>query len=144
MHVTFGVCGIRPAERGWCRDDHRETVWYDRLFSRVVGRQEVFHQAGDGVGNSVWHVDACIAEADTSKSRSKRHVRPRLHIHAIKYSTAQVTPGVLQCLLAPHVTDEIATDVDWTLFRFMPWTGIVRTTCVGFERVGEHVEARIC
>ena len=95
-------------------------------------------------GNGMWHVNACVAETDTGKSCRKRHVRPRLHIHAVEYSPAQVTASVLQRLLAPHVTDEIATDVDRTLFRFMPWTGVVRTARVGFEGMGKHIEAGVC
>src|SRR6266516_2088872 len=89
------------------------------------------------------YMDPCIAKADTSIGRCERHIRSRLHIHAIEHSPAQIAPGVFQGLLAPQVTDGVASDVDRALIRLMPWPSSIRSAGVGFKRVGEYVEAWI-
>src|SRR6266480_4899200 len=89
------------------------------------------------------HMDSCIAEADTSVGRCEGYIRSRLHIHAIEHSPAQIAPGVFQGLLAPQVTDGVASDVDRALIRLMPGPSIIRSAGVGFKRMGEYIEAWI-
>src|SRR5215467_6944495 len=89
------------------------------------------------------HMDSGIAKADASVGRCERHIRSRLYIHAIEHGTAQIAPGVFQGLLAPQVTDGVASDVNRALVRLMPGASIVRPARIRFERVGEHIEAWI-
>src|SRR5450759_4627356 len=118
-------------------------MWNDRLLLRVVWRDKVFHQTSNWIGNRVGNMNASVAKANTGISCCERHVRSCLHIHTIEHSPAEIESQVFQRLLAPHIADRVAPDVDWPLIRFMLWSSIIWPACIGFERVGEYVEARI-
>src|SRR2546423_13197477 len=91
----------------------------------------------------MWHVDAGVTKADPSVGCRESHICPRFCIYAIEDSPAQIASQVFQRLLTPQVADRIATYIDRALLGFVFGTSIIRSTCVGFECMGQYVEARV-
>lgn len=144
LEMSLGVRGSGELEHCGGSDSDRDTVRHQGVVSVVVGVVVTGVHTGDGVGETVANVHTGVSETNTSKSRSKKHVRVSLEVFRVSARSRKVLNGKSQTLQRENVSNGVRALVSGSHVGVLRSRGslLVRDGCVGLERVAEDIQTR--